>query len=1120
MVSQLVRPEAGILLHDQLSPSQIEAGKRTLQLLQELCGATEPASLTAQRPHLDRLRRNRVVLIDGARGSGKTALLVTLLDALKKRCADRKEPWPPGLEKELSWEEPKKLVVPVDLIDLAPLPPTTNVLMHCVRRLDWVIRELEKNCGASSSSTAAAWHRGQAEDLPSRKAWKTLVRAITLGWDSRLSDRVERQDLESYARELEDAERQRDCLGELVSGLMKALTEDYRQSRSGQSHVEKDTELLFLFAIDDADMNPERTQELLKAVSLLYHPSLAFLLTGDSPLFELVLRRHYRELFCREQVQSSDESSRRYADRLALDVLDKLIPPGHRCELKPLAPKDRLEWQFQTLGQPAKRSLLDLMNEIKLDASSVAEQTLGMIFRETPQLAEVLPSHLRALVDFALFVEEKAKTTKESPLTSLVVELWERALRREGYGQNDSAWNWVTRSTDQDQESLVIMIPGADAGFVPKTRVVARHSRATSDGWRIQGATFAVQRLEGEKGPLQRIGSALRMAAAIATSRSSNVLDSEPSSRSGFECLLAAGEVYPSDQDESLPYTFAWPLPEGLSFFEATAFSTRWNPDRAAADLRLAEEFLRRIAQYGCRLGDERNLAGPATDASAPPKSGSAPSPYQFVAQLGIGRGGIPSRRYQSFFTWARDRAGLLAAPESGLSSTDANLLLAKLRTAVGDHDQWCLLRRRLKLGRQKRATAAIDERSVPTEQPRKSEDLLHRIDQVCTSYDWKMEIELGIGKAIKTRIEECFRGLFVSEQAEQALDLGTAELAKALLCPLKDYATSAISHGGRKDALVNLFKSMFEVTDFHSFSDEDNRMIKPKIRDSITSPSDAHIEAPKPKISAGPDIKTLTAPGLPASLRPRCVTVLFGEVRYGLMSGLHSLLWSIRQDILAMESEHWLQGRAQYFEGVSLIHGAVDIPWPMPNWKTSFAFEAFHQHWNHQTERWQGRDGRTVALELLLGYLNALTETMGLVFQTERSPSDFTTPEEQMGSWLSAVFSEKFEISFRPEEDRFDEFIREELPLVASIESGLSMEFCRLICHQLSIGIGVPWSGIHAARLRRLEVATGDLERAKALLAEFEAAGRKLEHPFQELIDAWRRRELERNPAPPSDTK
>lgn len=185
-IVQLLRPEAGILSPDQLSPSQVKAGKRAIRLLQELCspsdGVTQPESpARLQRPHLDRLRQNRVILLDGERGAGKTALLVTLIDALKRRCYDQNGSWPAELKDYLPWDSADSLVVPVDVIDLAPLPPTTNVLMSCVRRLDDLIRNMEQGQCSGSMSTSPPWHQGQPKELPSRAAWKKVVRAITLG---------------------------------------------------------------------------------------------------------------------------------------------------------------------------------------------------------------------------------------------------------------------------------------------------------------------------------------------------------------------------------------------------------------------------------------------------------------------------------------------------------------------------------------------------------------------------------------------------------------------------------------------------------------------------------------------------------------------------------------------------------------------------------------------------------------------------------------------------------------------------------------------------------------------------------------------------------------------------
>ncbi|MFX8805482.1 hypothetical protein ABTM67_20120, partial [Acinetobacter baumannii] len=67
--------------------------------------------------------------------------------------------------------------------------------------------------------------------------------------------------------------------------FVNGLTDDYARA-FGQRP-------LFVIPIDDADMNPRRAVELVELLRNLWHPRVAFVLTGHSQLFLACLRAHY-----------------------------------------------------------------------------------------------------------------------------------------------------------------------------------------------------------------------------------------------------------------------------------------------------------------------------------------------------------------------------------------------------------------------------------------------------------------------------------------------------------------------------------------------------------------------------------------------------------------------------------------------------------------------------------------------------------------------------------------------------------------------------------------------------------------------------------------------------------
>src|SRR5579863_8939069 len=112
-----VRHEASVIpSYEKLTADQRVAGARVHDLIAQMARSTEKTQPARDfLPRTDQTHRNRVVLIDGGRGSGKTALLVTLLDVWRKAYEGGKESVPEDLRK---WAEPWGRIVPIGHLDL------------------------------------------------------------------------------------------------------------------------------------------------------------------------------------------------------------------------------------------------------------------------------------------------------------------------------------------------------------------------------------------------------------------------------------------------------------------------------------------------------------------------------------------------------------------------------------------------------------------------------------------------------------------------------------------------------------------------------------------------------------------------------------------------------------------------------------------------------------------------------------------------------------------------------------------------------------------------------------------------------------------------------------------
>ena len=372
------RAESRPLRADELTGDQREALRRIARFIATIAhqaSGHEARSASdiwsAFVPTIDAQRRNHVFLIDGARGSGKSAALVTLLElwsrALRGRVSDlvKYDVEIPG----------RKAIVPIGLIDLHPMDRSTHLMMHVVGQFQRLVETLQAAREPTGSRGESLWRPADAS--PSGEAWRAFVRAAAAGWDTDFAARKKTLAPEQYAFELEDRERRRLEIDSAFRKLVDTLVSDYREwpEAGGGSPV-------FVIGIDDADMNVERTRELLDLLRVLWHPRVAFVLTGDSELFLDILRRDLRR-------QTLPEGR---IDGLARDIYDKVVPVPHRFALPPLAPAQRVD----TL-----RSLLsDMQASLSPPVNRLLEQctTMSQVGRQS---ATGLPDRLRQLQHLA-----------------------------------------------------------------------------------------------------------------------------------------------------------------------------------------------------------------------------------------------------------------------------------------------------------------------------------------------------------------------------------------------------------------------------------------------------------------------------------------------------------------------------------------------------------------------------------------------------------------------------------------------------------------------------------------------------------------------------------------------
>lgn len=386
------RSEAQVpLKYAELSKEQRSAIMQLHRWAGEFLDATQnpPSQERLQRqtkiqflPSLRTQRPSNVVLLDGARGSGKTTVMLTLLalwaEALQQKGTDGNS-IPRllddaladiGQQDAVAGQVARQLagrIIPVRILDMQPLGRPPSLLQQLATRLYPIVQacwhKALPDSGGQRLKTPPPRMPGTGSEPNSVVAWRQLLRAVASGTE--LDLRRRRLTPENLAVELEETERERANVLERWEVFVNEVLSDASKHLTSELKLAADPCLVI--PIDDADMNPDQCVELLQLIRSLWHPRVIFLLTGDSELF--VQRLHAS--FGRGAMARSEPSPR----TLAAQAYDKIVPPHHRLVI---------------FAQPAE-SRERLLNVLPLH--------LVAALRRIPSLSAALPMLWREIID-------------------------------------------------------------------------------------------------------------------------------------------------------------------------------------------------------------------------------------------------------------------------------------------------------------------------------------------------------------------------------------------------------------------------------------------------------------------------------------------------------------------------------------------------------------------------------------------------------------------------------------------------------------------------------------------------------------------------------------------------
>jgi hypothetical protein len=1083
---------------------------------------------------IDPIRHNRTILIDGERGSGKTTLLISLLDALQRHFGQRTDPHHPNDEHE-DWAKllmettGAALIVPVSLVDLAPLPRRSSLMMLLISCLETIVKRMESaSHGVSSEQRAQAGlapfcHDGERM-LPSRVRWNELAAATVQGWDDHAGKRTPPSDLESYAQEQMTAEQQRLDLSNLIDRFLTALQEDFRSylqkipKDKQRSRNEAPNRVLFLVAVDDADMNPGRVAELLDALRLLGHRQLAFLLTGDSELFQDTLYKSCLIALAGERLAATDASLlfRARAEPLAHQIYDKLVPPSHRFVIEPIPREMRLAVHMMELAitdsQPHEQKARTL--------GSVLEQytpRILSILTHCPFLIEVLPGHIRRLQNVVLEIERLSDSHRDEIYreSALVDKLWQtiaaeagRAMTRERFGDvaSDSG---VLRVSLRSNFADLCLLPALNKEPGPK-----------SPGLLVRQLYFPASQLpETDRlGREQALVAALTLAAVTALLQTKGTVKQvESPPRAPREHPLVQVQIALSE-----PLTLGWPIPAQLALHEQVVLNyyfAQWGlagKDYSA----LATRYFHLV----CTMRKLFAAQGKMLPQVPQTKLSLAEVARQIHSTARSQKAGQTTAE-TSVQTWARHGAALLCAPEYGLPPELANDLLFELRRVFGEAE-WPTLRAELAQARRARVLAALsdqgdgDSQMEPSAAPlrAKAEDRLFVIDQQLPDHHFRLLVEEIAAGAIRKALLSA--SLTVSDATLLLLEQGSADWLRLLLARIKEFTqqkpadrklAESLDPAWQATGQTRYYGFLLDADPFAPLSKESPVEVLQKLRAALMSD-----RLPRGEILAHGRTDetelqiTVSLAALPTFRRAE------GQLS-PLQEGILHLLWDEQLagaiSLPLTSTQEWPAVSVRIDSTIDQI----ELPWLSALFRSFAAAGAVTETWNQAVEILRRPEHRR-ADSTLLDRLAFFYVRCGVAAATA-APMPTSLPEKDLlyrdfGQLLKQV-AQTVEHSSETQQEARSGIVTaelwEEVILLAMPESGLSFEGVRSIILFLQEQDADHRHLLSALRRRKARLSERDPARrireesqaaAERLLEYVEKIARNVGHPFQVWID------------------
>ena len=670
---------------EQLSDHELEiilSIERQLQMRQP----RDSKDAAYEKPYLAsvQVRSPNALLLDGARGTGKTSLLLTMAHRwiAGSNCEFKRNAFSDTRinARENSIENGRSTyretipcrIHPLRILDFDPIPPQMPLIAGIVDAWRPIVMAYDELTGIPEDCD----HEGKT--LEDR--WDELFRVAAVGWSSVPSPKGLLEQV------LDRQEQVRDWQG-LGRQWQQFVTEVIKCGKRLKEPHRLIDDPVFVIMIDDVDLQVERIRELLPALRLLYHSNVSFLVAADWNHLVDTLKTDFvgqhNRLASRAVVidATSDDYGQRWAGTLASAAATKVFPLKNKWTLRKLTLHELLA--FPGSGGGATDSQ-------KFDGGTPL--TMKSILNDWPNESEDLRQQDMKLGEYL----NKSAGFQQDPyaVPALITyrdahQIFERVLMEDDDGRRAiEAVRLLISSPETEAVKLGgIGIPELFVEYQGVGELVAFFGPgyveqiSESSGIEVSARPDFVLRkgrfLDPGYTPEAVDNASDRNRAMLAVTIQEGLYGvSAPRMRWDIRLALAWTRVTIPHENSSLELAFQWPLQDHPHPFRLLAWSHEWS-ELVRSIQSSPDERLERIA-YAWMFYQAKWLVGDFDAARSPLETKKISyNDWKFLMKLKLPKSWTKGGNKPKYLDWRTQTLPLLARPEIGLPPPLQKVLLS-----------------------------------------------------------------------------------------------------------------------------------------------------------------------------------------------------------------------------------------------------------------------------------------------------------------------------------------------------------------------------------------------------------------------------------------------------------